>query len=94
MFPETASVAESGYPGFRSLGFYGVVAPVGISTAVAGRLQKDLAQVLALPDVRERLSVLGVDAPTADTGDFRPFLLEETKVWEKVIRAAKVRIDS
>jgi hypothetical protein len=38
--------------------------------------------------------MLGVDAPTADTGDFRPFLLEETKVWEKVIRDAKVRIDS
>ncbi|MBC7781005.1 MAG: tripartite tricarboxylate transporter substrate binding protein [Proteobacteria bacterium] len=93
-FPDTPTVAEAGFPGFRSIGFYGVAAPAGLPAAVTTRLQRELAQVLALPDVRERLATLGVDPPTSELSDFRAFMLDETKRWERVIREAKVKIDS
>jgi tripartite-type tricarboxylate transporter receptor subunit TctC len=93
-FADTPTVAESGFAGFRSIGFFGVVAPGGVPAAVAGRLRSTLDAVLALPDVRERLASLGVDPPTAEAGGFAAFLADEAKVWERVIRAAKVRVDS
>jgi tripartite-type tricarboxylate transporter receptor subunit TctC len=93
-FPDTATVAESGFPGFRSIGFYGVAAPAGIPSTASARLRHELAKAIAVPEVRERLQVLGVDPAGGDAGDFGAFLLDETRRWERVVRDAKIRIEA
>jgi tripartite-type tricarboxylate transporter receptor subunit TctC len=92
-FPDTATVAESGFPGFRSIGFYGIAAPAGIPRVAATRLRQELARALALPEVRERLQVLGVDPAAGEAGEFGAFLLAEARRWERVVREAKIRIE-
>lgn len=92
-FPDTATVAESGFPGFRSIGFYGVAAPAGIPPAAATRLRQELARTVAIPEVRERLQVLGVDPAVGDAAEFGAFLLDEARRWERVVREAKIRIE-
>jgi len=92
-WPDLPTVAEGGLAGFRSVGFYGVAAPAGVRASVLTRLRADLAQVVSLPEVRERLIALGAEPPT-DGFDFAAFLAEETTRWGKVILEARIRIDN
>jgi tripartite-type tricarboxylate transporter receptor subunit TctC len=86
-------VAESGFPGFRSIGFYGIAAPAGIPATAGTRLRQELARAIVVPEVRERLQALGVDPAGSDAGDFGAFLLDETRRWERVVREAKIRLE-
>jgi tripartite-type tricarboxylate transporter receptor subunit TctC len=92
-YPDTATVAESGFPGFRSIGFYGIAAPAGIPATAGTRLRQELARAIVVPEVRERLQALGVDPAGSDAGDFGAFLLDETRRWERVVREAKIRLE-
>jgi tripartite-type tricarboxylate transporter receptor subunit TctC len=93
-FPETATIAEAGFPGFRSIGFYGIAAPAGIPASASSRLREELAKAIAMPEVRERLQLLGVDPAGSNAGDFGAFLTDETRRWARVVRDAKIRIEA
>ena len=92
--PDLPTLAESGLPSFRSVGFYGVLAPVGISRPILGTLSLELERTLRLPEVRERLAALGADPASAeDNARFAAFLADEARRWAQVIREAGVRVD-
>ncbi|MCX7198266.1 MAG: tripartite tricarboxylate transporter substrate-binding protein, partial [Proteobacteria bacterium] len=88
------TLAESGLPSFRSVGFYGVLAPVGIPRPILGTLSLELERTLRLPEVRERLAALGADPASAEeNARFAAFLADEARRWAQVIREAGVRVD-
>lgn len=92
--PDLPTLAESGLAGFRSVGFYGVMAPAAIPRPVLRALSSGLERTLRMPDVRERLAALGADPATADdTARFPAFLADEARRWAQVIRDAGVRVD-
>src|SRR5213594_947003 len=53
--PEVPTIAESGYPGFDAITWYGLLAPAGTPAVIIARLNAELNRALATPDVRERL---------------------------------------
>ena len=61
-FPDVPTVAESGYPGFDITTWFGVLVHVGTPPEIVQRLHRELIQVMALPDVRERLASIGMQA--------------------------------
>ncbi len=91
--PNIPTVAEAGLPGFRSVTWFGVVAPPGTPPALAARISAAFNEALALPDVRRRfqeLSAQPIGGSPAETGKF---IREEAARWEKVITSAKVTVD-
>ena len=56
---ELPTVAESGYPGFRAVAWFGLLAPIGTPAAVISKLQQDAARVIAMPDVRNKYTENG-----------------------------------
>src|SRR5215469_7329146 len=59
--PEIPTVEESGVKGFHFVSWYGLWGPKNLSPNVAATLEADVAKVLAMPDVKERLNALGFD---------------------------------
>src|SRR5437879_4313886 len=57
--PEVPTIAESGYPGFDAITWYGLLAPAGTPAVIIARLNAELNRALATPDVRERLAAEG-----------------------------------
>lgn len=91
--PDVPTVAESGYPGFETVAWFGLFAPKGTPAAIVGKLQSETAAVLRLPDIRDRLVALGTE-PVGDTpAQFRSFVEGEIDKWTKVAGAAKIRLD-
>ena len=82
--PDVPSASEF-VPGFRSTGWFGLLAPTGTPREVIDKVQRDSAKALASDDFRARLAQLGM-APVANTpAEFAAAMREESARWGKVI---------
>jgi tripartite-type tricarboxylate transporter receptor subunit TctC len=79
------TVAEGGLPGYAMINWLGLFAPTGTPRAVTDRLNTEAIRIVRLPEVRERLNVLGAE-PAPLSGDaFVAFVKSEIEKWAKVV---------
>ncbi len=91
--PDVPTVAESGYADFEADQWYGLVAPAGTPAAVVARLNAEVNQALALPEVAQQLAVEGA-LPTPTTPEaFGALIAREIPRWREVVRAGNVKPD-
>ena len=82
--PDVPSASEF-VPGFKSTGWFGLLAPAGTPREVIDKVQRDSARALASEDFRSRLAQLGM-APVANTpAEFAAAMRDESARWGKVI---------
>jgi len=91
--PEVPTVAELAVPGFEVTGWFGVLAPAATPPAVLARLNKDINDALHLPDVKERLASLGVEAGGGSPADFARLIDADTKRYGDAIRRLGIKVD-
>jgi tripartite-type tricarboxylate transporter receptor subunit TctC len=93
-FPDVPTIDESGVPGYEIRTWYGVFAPAGTSPAIVKRLQAEIAKVLQLPVVREKLTSLGADSTVTNSPEeFAAVFKADLSRFGPVVKAAGVRID-
>ena len=89
--PEVPSIAEAGLPGYDVSSWYGVCAPVGVDKAILAKIEADVLKLLATPQVKQRLTAMGVDVEPLDSAGFTAFFRSETDKWLKAARAAGIK---
>lgn len=93
-FPDLPTVAEAGVPGYQMTTWYGVFAPAATPKAIIDRLHSEIARAMQAPDVRERLTQIGVDdTVTRSPEEFGAMVRADIVRYAKVVQAAGVRID-
>ena len=92
--PSVPTMAESGFPGFEATTWYGLVGPGKMPAAMAQRMNEDINKVLAMPDVKEKLDQYGAEDGGGTAQQFADFIRVEQQKWAKVIKDAKVTVDS
>ena len=71
----------------------GIVAPIAMPKEIVEQFQRDIAKVVAQPDIKAKLDTLGF-RPVANTPDaFAAQIKTEMEKWGKVVKAAKLRIE-
>ena len=88
--PNIPTLAEQGIQGVTVTSWYGLLAPKGTPPAVVEQLAKDAAQMLAQPDVRERLKLQGMTDAAMKPAEFATYIRDETAVWAKIIKARNI----
>jgi len=91
--PDIPTVEESGVKGFEFVSWYGLWGPKNLTADVSAKLQADVANVLALPDMKLRLNVLGFDPIGSNGEQFATYIRDEMAKYEKIIKDAKIRVD-
>jgi tripartite-type tricarboxylate transporter receptor subunit TctC len=91
--PELPTIAEQGLPGFEVTSWYGLVAPAGTPGPVIDKLYGEIAKVLALPDVREKIAGLGAEPVGNAPADFALMQHSEAARWSKLAREANIHAD-
>lgn len=92
--PTVPTMVESGFPGFEATTWYGLVGPGKMPPAIAQRMNEDINKVLAMPDVKEKLDQYGAEDGGGTAQQFADFIRLEQQKWAKVIKDAKVTVDS
>jgi len=91
--PEVPTLAESGYPGFKTLTWNGIVAPAGTPPAIVNRIAEAVQLAVSKPEMRARLWQLGVD-PIGDTpAQFANTLRADSATWAEAAKASNLKID-
>jgi len=91
--PELPTMAESGFPGFDATTWNGFLAPANTPADVVQRLNKAIGQILAMPDVQQRLLVAGAEPAGGTPEQFAALLKSETTAWAAVIERSGVKLD-
>ncbi len=91
--PDVPTFAESGLDGFVVDSWVGIFAPAKTPRGIIDRLQRELAAILATPEVRERYAVLGIE-PVGNTPEqFGEQVRADLAKWEKVVKQANIKAE-
>jgi tripartite-type tricarboxylate transporter receptor subunit TctC len=86
--PEVPTVAESGYPGFDSSTWFGLLGPAGLPRAVVETVHASVVRIVRAPEMSAKLSEQGAD-PVANTPEeFAEYIRAETAKWAKIVKAS------
>ena len=89
--PDIPTVIEAGLPGYETSAWYGLYAPPGTPPDIANKIQREIARIARLPEVRERLTQLGAE-PVANTPEeFAAFTRSEYAKFEKLVKEAGMK---
>ncbi len=91
--PDVPTFVESGLDGFVVDSWTGILAPAKTPREVVERLQKDIAAVLAEPDIRSRYATLGIEPVGNTPAQFTEQIRADLGRWQKVVRQANIRIE-
>jgi tripartite-type tricarboxylate transporter receptor subunit TctC len=91
--PEVRTLAEAGLPDQEADTMQGILVPAGTPKAVIDLLHREIVKAMALPDMMERMAVLGFE-PVANTPEeFAARIKLEIPKWAKVIRDANIKAE-
>ena len=92
-WPEVPTLSEAGISDMVFNLWVGLVAPAGTPRAIVLRLQQELANVVQLPDTRERMNALGI-VPVGNTSEeFGAILAADLARWTEIAKLANLRQD-
>ena len=91
--PDIPTIAESGLPGFEASSWFALLAPAGLPKDVLARINAETARVLNLPDVREKLTQLGLDVAPGSPEALASQIQTETAKWAKVVKESGAKLD-
>ncbi len=86
---EVPTMAEVGYQ-LESAYWFGLAAPAGTPPAILAKLESALAEVLAMPDLRRRLTEMGAVVTPLGSKQFADYIQAETRKWSDVITQNKI----
>ncbi len=91
--PEVPTVAESGFAGFETSQWYGIIAPAKTPPAIIQKLSVEIAQVMKQPDVIARLSGDGTVMIGSTPNEFAAYISKEMKRWGEVVHDANIKAE-
>ncbi|MDB5819564.1 MAG: bug [Rhizobacter sp.] len=92
-FPDVPTMAEAGYPGVNLPGWAGLLVPTGTPKDVIAKFSKEVARVLALPDVQAKIYDMGFEPNGSTPEAFADQMKVEYGKWEAVIKENDIKLE-
>ena len=91
--PQVATIAESGFPGFKTVTWNGLMAPAGTPPAVVARLADAVKEALAFEGTQSKFQQMGVDAIGSSPREFAETLRADIAIWSEAGKAANLKME-
>ncbi|HYC47373.1 MAG TPA: tripartite tricarboxylate transporter substrate binding protein [Burkholderiales bacterium] len=93
LMPDLPTIAESGVPGFQSVGYAGAATQSKVPRAIVEKINADMVKALHMSDVQEQIRNLGGEPRHSTTAEFQKLLNDEIARWAPVAREAGVKLE-
>ena len=93
LLPDLPTLDEAGLKGYELVGWNGMFVPAGTPATIVNKLHGGVVAALALPDVKERLAILGADGVGDTPQHFAAFIKADIVKWAKVVKAAGIKVE-
>jgi len=87
---EVPTFSEAGLPGFRSITWFGLVAPPATPPTLAEKINRDVVEILNRPEVGGMLQKISLEAGATSPAETAKFFAEEAALWGNVIKEAGI----
>ena len=91
--PDVPTFREAGLPAFDMTNWFGLLAPAGTPKPVLDKLAAEIAKILQLPDIRERLAALGMTPWSSTPEQFDALIRSEIDRFAKVVKKANIKAE-
>jgi tripartite-type tricarboxylate transporter receptor subunit TctC len=88
--PDVPTFSEAGLPGFKSITWFGLVAPPATPVALAEKINRDVVEILKRKEVGDLLRKISLEAGATSPADTTKFFADEAALWAKVIKEAGI----
>ena len=89
--PDLPTMIEAGFRGFEAVAAFGLMAPAGTPQAVIDKIHQDHVKTLSSPEVRKKLSDVGMEVIASSPTDFAAALAAERPQWAKLIKETGIK---
>jgi tripartite-type tricarboxylate transporter receptor subunit TctC len=93
VFPDVPTMVESGFKGFEVDSWYAMFVPAKTPQAIIDRINKAAVNVLAQPEVKERLLGQGAEAVGDTPAQLSGVVKKEIAKWKQVVKSANIKVD-
>lgn len=91
--PAVPTVAESGYPGYEAVNWFGLMAPARTPDDIVRKLNTSVRQVLEQAEMRDQFERRGSNVMRGTPEEMRTFIQAESVKWAEVVRTSRARVD-
>lgn len=92
-FPDVPTIGELGFAQVNTPIWQGFYAPLGMTDAIRGKLNRAVNEISAQPEMKEKLLSMGFATRTMSVAESKKFFLDDDALYKKIIREAKISID-
>lgn len=93
VLPELPTMAEAGVDGMEAIIWTGFHAPARTPVAAIRRFREDVARVLGMPEIRERMAAMAIDPSGNTPEEYRRIIAADIRKWTAVAKAANIKAD-
>ncbi len=93
VYPDVPTVAESGFPGFSAVSWFGLSAPAGTSKDIIQKLNEATVKAMNMAEVKTRLQSVGFVVVASSPAQFSGFVTAEIAKWGKAAKASGAQLD-
>ncbi|MFZ0846716.1 MAG: tripartite tricarboxylate transporter substrate-binding protein, partial [Pseudolabrys sp.] len=91
-FPNVPTVAESGLPGYSSVGWFGLLAPAHTPKDVVDKINKAVVAIMAMPDVIDHMAKLGAEPEPQTPEEFGRYINADVAKWDALVKEQGIMI--
>jgi tripartite-type tricarboxylate transporter receptor subunit TctC len=90
--PDVPTIHEAGVPGYDVTTWVGAFAPAGTPRAITGKIEADIKQALATPEVRAKLEAVSMEVRSGASEEMRALLAGDMAKWGRLVQEKNIRI--
>ena len=84
--PDVPTMAEAGFPQYKSVGWFGLFAPTGTNPAIVNKLSAAVAEAIKDPQVTNALQLQGIEASASSPAVFSAFVNDQLELHRKLAK--------
>jgi tripartite-type tricarboxylate transporter receptor subunit TctC len=93
LLPDVPSLGELGYPNTEVYTWFGLVGPAKLPAKIVDRLNKDINEILAQPEVKQRFADMGMETVGGTSEQFSKYIRDDIQKWKSLVAKRNIKPD-